>query len=172
MSGGKGFRVGVLTISDRSSRGESVDRSGPALAEVVERHLGSVVRAGIVADEIEDIRRALREWCLGAGAMDLVLTTGGTGLAPRDRTPEAVSAMFDKAAPNLMELARLRCLEKTSLTYLSRGVAGVIGRTLVLTLPGSPRGAVETLEAIMDILPHAIDTALGEGERYHPREGA
>lgn len=172
MSDSPRFRVAVLTISDRAGRGESDDRSGPALAEFVRDHLGSVQDARIVPDEIEDIRRAILDWCRHDHPMDLVLSTGGTGLAPRDRTPEAVSAMFDKPAPNLMELARLRCLEKTPLTFLSRGVAGVIGRTLVLTLPGSPRGAIETLEALLDILPHAIDTALGEGERYHPRAGS
>ena len=88
--------------------------------------------------------------------------TGGTGLAPRDVTPEAARLVLEREHPGLMELARLRCLEKSPKAYLSRGIAGTIGRTLILTLPGSPRGAVENLEAILDVLPHAIDTLRGD----------
>lgn len=164
------YRVAILTISDRAARGQATDASGPALAKLIEREaLGDVCAAEIVPDEVTDIRAFIERWSQGDASAQLILTTGGTGLAPRDLTPEAVAPLFTKPAPNLMELIRLRCLEKTPLTYLSRGVAGVVGRTLVLTLPGSPKGAVEQLGAILDILPHAIDTALGEGERHHPR---
>ncbi len=164
------YRVAILTISDRAARGKATDESGPALVKLIERHaLGEVCAAEIVPDEVTDIRAFVERWSQGDAPAQLIVTTGGTGLAPRDVTPEAVAPLFTKPAPNLMELVRLRCLEKTPLTYLSRGVAGVVGRTLVLTLPGSPKGAVEQLEAILDLLPHAIDTAVGDGERHHPR---
>ncbi len=168
MSQQRPYRIAVLTISDRASTGEAEDRSGPALEQLIAREaLGTVVESAIIPDEIDAIRTFIERCTAGDRPVDLILTTGGTGLAPRDVTPEAVAPLFDKPAPNLMELARQRCLEKTPLTYLSRGVAGVVGRTLVLTLPGSPKGAVEHAEAILDILPHAIDTAIGVGERHH-----
>lgn len=161
------IRAGVLTISDRCSRGEAVDTSGPALCELVRARLGGeVVATRCVPDEEDEIAACLAEWsgreASGGARMDLVLSTGGTGLAPRDRTPEAARRVLEREHPGLMELARARCLAKTARTYLSRGVAGTIGRTLVLTLPGSRRGATEMLEALLDILPHAIETLRGE----------
>ncbi len=162
-------KIAILTVSDRGAAGEAEDGSGPALVELVERvGLGKVCATKVVSDEIDAIRGFVRDWSRGDDSAALILTTGGTGLAPRDNTPEAVSALFTKPAPNLMELARLRCFEKTPLTYLSRGVAGVVDRTLVITLPGSPKGAVEQLEAILDILPHAMETARDGGQRLHP----
>jgi len=154
------FTAAVLTISDRCSQGVAQDTSGPALAEMLAQTFRADVQSTkCVPDEIDRIRASIRAWA-DAG-IDLVLTTGGTGLAPRDVTPEAIAPLLDKPAPNLLELARLRCLEKTANTYLSRGVAGVVKQTLVITLPGSRVGSTETLDAIADILPHAIDAMKG-----------
>ena len=165
-------RIAILTISDRVSRGEAVDRSGEALVELVTSSgLGEVIARDLVSDDIAQIKRCVERWCGSGGDViaDLILTTGGTGLSPRDVTPEAITPMLEKPAPNLMELARYRCLETTPLAYLSRGVSGVIGQTLVIALPGSPAGAVEQLSAILDILPHAIDIATGKSDQHPPR---
>lgn len=113
-------------------------------------------------DEREKLAACFVEWSRPEHGIDLVLSTGGTGLAPRDVTPEAALSVLERQHSGLMELARLRCMQKTVRTFLSRGVAGTIGRTLIVTLPGSPRGATEMLEALLDILPHAIDTLRGE----------
>ncbi len=165
MTGAAPVRVAVLTLSDRCSRGEAVDTSGPTLCAIVRDALGWVVAAtAILPDDRDQISARLRAWSAfdGPERLDLILCTGGTGLAPRDVTPEAAMAVIDRPHPGLMELARMRCYAKTPRTFLSRGVAGVCRRTLILTLPGSPRGARENLEAIMDILPHAIETLRGE----------
>lgn len=157
------IRVGVLTVSDRCSRGEAVDTSGPGLCEICRGKLGAeVVATAIVPDEKDQIGAVIVEWSKPERGIDLVLSTGGTGLAPRDVTPEAALAVFERQHAGLMELARMRCYAKTARTYLSRGVAGTIGRTLILTLPGSPRGSSENLEAVLDILPHAVETLRGE----------
>ncbi|MEZ6234148.1 MAG: MogA/MoaB family molybdenum cofactor biosynthesis protein [Phycisphaerales bacterium] len=163
------IRAAVLTVSDRCSRGEREDRSGPALVAIVHERLGGgVVATRCVPDDADVIAAALAEWSRAdlsapdARPIDLILSTGGTGLAPRDVTPEAAKRVIEREHAGLMELARLRCYAKTPKTYLSRGVAGVAGRTLILTLPGSPRGATENLEALLDILPHAIETLRGD----------
>lgn len=157
------MRAAVLTVSDRCSRGERPDRSGPAVTEILRTRLDAdVVDAVCVPDEPDQIERQLRVWCEPDRSIDLIISTGGTGLAPRDRTPEAAMRVIDRPHPGLMELARLRCLEKTPKTFLSRGVAGAAGRTLILTLPGSPRGSTEQLEALLDILPHAVETLRGD----------
>jgi molybdenum cofactor synthesis domain-containing protein len=162
------IRAAVLTISDRCSRGESEDRSGPAVAALCRERLDAdVVETAVVPDKASRIARKVGAWSQPARRIDLALTTGGTGLAPRDITPEALSPLIERHHPALLELARLRCLPKTPLAFLSRGVAGAIGRTLVITLPGSPRGATEMLDAICDILPHAIDILRGEGSDAH-----
>lgn len=156
-------RVAVLTVSDRCSRGRTVDTSGPALCAIARERLGAeVVATACLPDEPAALERQFREWARPELRIDLVLSTGGTGLAPRDHTPEAALRVIDRPHPALMELARIRCLAKTARTFLSRGVAGAAGRTLILTLPGSPRGATENLEALLDILPHAIETLRGE----------
>jgi molybdenum cofactor synthesis domain-containing protein len=156
-------RCAVLTVSDRCSRGEAVDTSGPTLCAMLRERLGAeVVETACVPDEVEEIARVMAGWSAPARGIDLVVSTGGTGLAPRDVTPEAAMRVIERAHAGLMELARMRCYAKTARTYLSRGVAGVAGRTLILTLPGSPRGAAENLEALLDILPHAIETLRGE----------
>jgi molybdenum cofactor synthesis domain-containing protein len=131
-----------------------------------ERLNAEVVAARCLPDERDQLAGCFVEWSRvdagGRAAIDLVLSTGGTGLAPRDITPEAARSVFEREHCGLMELARLRCMSKTPRTFLSRGVAGTIGRTLILTLPGSLRGSTENLEALLDVLPHAIETLRGE----------
>jgi molybdenum cofactor synthesis domain-containing protein len=157
------IRVAVLTVSDRCSRGEAVDTSGPGLCAMAVERLGAEVAAtAIVPDEIAAIGAKFVEWSRPEHRIDLIVSTGGTGLAPRDVTPEAAKRVFEREHAGLMELARMRCYAKTARTYLSRGVAGTIGRTLILTLPGSPRGSSENFEALLDILPHAVETIRGE----------
>lgn len=163
MSAGSPIRAGVLTVSDRCSRGEAIDTSGPALCVMLRERLGAVVeQTACVPDERERICEVLVRWSRLAGAVDLVLTAGGTGLAPRDVTPEAARSVIEREHPGLLELARIRCLAITPRTFLSRGVSGTIGRTLVITLPGSQRGCMEMLGALLDILPHAVETLRGE----------
>lgn len=157
------IRAAVLTVSDRCSRGLATDTSGPALAEMLRTRLGAeVVESRCLPDEEEQLAACFVSWSSPDRGIDLILSTGGTGLAPRDVTPEAARSVFEREHPGLMELARLRCLVKTPRTFLSRGVAGTIGKTLILTLPGSLEGSTENLEALLDILPHAIETLRGE----------
>ncbi len=157
------IRVAILTVSDRCSRGETTDTSGPALADMARTRLdASVVTTACLPDERTRISEQLRRWAFGDTKPDLILTTGGTGLAPRDVTPEATLDVIERRHAGLMELIRRRCYEKTPRAYLSRGEAGTLGRTLIINLPGSQRGATESLEALLDILPHAIETLRGD----------
>ena len=157
------IRVAVLTVSDRCSRGQTQDTTGPALANMACEQLhAQIVATDCVPDEIDTISNRLRTWANDAPKPDLLLTTGGTGLAPRDVTPEATAAVLDRRHEGLLELARLRCYDKTPRTYLSRGEAGTLGQTLIINLPGSQRGATEMLQALLDILPHAIETLRGD----------
>jgi molybdopterin adenylyltransferase len=153
----------VLTCSDRCSRGQAVDGSGPALVKILREQLSAEILAtNCLPDDQERITEQLKSWALDSPKPDLILTTGGTGLSPRDITPEATAAILQRRHPGLLELARLRCFAKTPKTFLSRGEAGTLGKSLIINLPGSPRGASECLTAILDILPHAIDTLRGE----------
>lgn len=162
------IRVAVLTVSDRCSRGETIDTTGPAVGTLAAEQLAArVVATRCVPDEADAIRAALWDWSSidashETGPIDLVLTAGGTGLAPRDITPEATAAVLERRHPGLLELARRRCYDITPRTYLSRGEAGTVGQTLIINLPGSQRGATEMLAALADILPHAIDTLRGD----------
>jgi molybdenum cofactor synthesis domain-containing protein len=160
------IRAAILTISDRCSRGEAKDTSGPALAELITTTLGAeVVAAACVPDDLAQIAGQLLEWATREPKIDLILTTGGTGLGPRDLTPEATLEVLQRRHPGLLELARLRCLESTQnpRTFLSRGEAGSIGQCLVINLPGSERGAREFFGALADVLPHAIEMLRGGG---------
>lgn len=165
------IRAAVLTVSDRCSRGEAVDDSGPALAEMLRSRLGAeITAAACLPDEREPIASLLRRWANETPPPDLILTTGGTGLSARDVTPEATRDVIERRHEGLTELMRLRCYAKTPRAYLSRGEAGAIGSTLVVNLPGSLRGAVESLEALLDILPHAVKTLRGEETDHSARQ--
>jgi molybdopterin adenylyltransferase len=162
-------RVVVLTISDRSYHGERADKTGPAVADAVRRLLAgaSVVEQTILPDERDDIEWNLKRIADTASA-DLVLTAGGTGLSPRDVTPQATQAIAGYEVPGIGELMRAATRAALPAAILSRQVAAVRERTLIVNLPGSPRGAVECLEAVADVLPHAVTTLRNEAGDAHP----
>jgi molybdenum cofactor synthesis domain-containing protein len=145
----------VLTISDSASRGEREDHSGPAVVAELEKLGGRIAAAEIISDDLESIAGRLRHYA-DAGEINLICTTGGTGFAPRDNTPEATKAVIEREAPGLAELMRLKSLDSTPLAPLSRAVCGIRGKTLIVNLPGSRRGAIENFTAIRHSLPHAI----------------
>ena len=149
------LRIGILTVSDRSSRGQREDASGPALKRLVEEQSWSVTEQSIVPDEEEMIRDLLIAWA-DSGDLDVILTTGGTGFAPRDVTPEATRAVIRREAPGLAEAMRATSLKVTPHAMLSRIVTGIRKKTLIINLPGSPKGAVENLQVVIPVLPHAI----------------
>jgi len=149
------IRFGILTLSDRSARSERLDASGPVLAELIHAQGWSVVKQAILPDESSAIRVCLIEWS-DDGEVDVILTTGGTGFALRDVTPEATRAVIQREAPGLAETMRAESLKKTPHAMLSRAVAGIRGRTLIVNLPGSPKGALENLQTILPVLPHAV----------------
>lgn len=153
------MKVGILTVSDKGSRGEREDRSGPAIRQMIEAAGGEVVRTKIVPDETRDIREALIAW--SDEGLDLVLTTGGTGLSPRDWTPEATRSVIEREAPGLAEAMRRAGAERTPTAVLSRAVAGIRKATLIVNLPGSEKAVRESLAAILPVLPHAIGVLKG-----------
>ncbi len=153
------MKIAVLTISDRASRGEYTDEGGPLVAELAGK-IGDIVETAVVPDELPAIEQALRVWA-DVGTIDLIVTTGGTGLGPRDVTPEATRAVIDREAPGLAEAMRIAGLQKTPFAALSRQVAGSRGTTLIVNLPGSPKALREGLEAILDVLPHAVEMLHG-----------
>ncbi|NWG06759.1 MAG: MogA/MoaB family molybdenum cofactor biosynthesis protein [Chloroflexi bacterium] len=149
------MRFGILTLSDRSSRGERADSSGPALTRLVQAGGWSVTKESILPDEESAIRAVLTEWA-DSGELDVILTTGGTGFSPRDVTPEATRAVIEREAPGLAEAMRSASLRITPHAMLSRVVAGIRKQTLIINLPGSPKGAVENLQVVLPVLPHAV----------------
>lgn len=149
------LRLSILTISDRSSRGERPDTSGPALAELAREQGWQIIKQEIVADELEVIKTKFQDWS-DSGETDVILATGGTGFAPRDVTPEATRAVVERLTPGLDEAMRAASLQITPHAMLSRSVSGVRKRTLIVDLPGSPKGATENLKVIMPALEHAI----------------
>src|SRR5215813_3798673 len=145
----------VLTISDKASRGEREDKSGPAVIAELEKLGAKIAGNEVISDDRELIASRLIAYA-DRGDVNLICTTGGTGFAPRDNTPEATRDVIEKEAPGLAEVMRMRSLEQTPLAPLSRAVCGIRGRTLIVNLPGSTRGAAQNLAAIRATLPHAI----------------
>ncbi len=149
------LRFGILTISDRSSQGVRPDASGPALEKRILAKGWLITKQQILPDEQDQIRDILI-YLADSGEMDIILTTGGTGFSPRDVTPEATLAAVQRQAPGLAEAMRQSSLRMTPHAMLSRAVAGIRGQTLIINLPGSPKAALENLEAILPVLPHAV----------------
>ena len=158
--------VGVLTISDGASRGERQDLSGARIRELLLQLADATVTAeAVIPDEQDQIAAVLREWS-DEKRLNLILTTGGTGLAPRDVTPEATKSVLERDAPGIAEALRAISLQYTKMAMLSRGAAGVRGRTLIINFPGSPKAVQECLEYVLPVLPHAINLLI-EGPREH-----
>lgn len=155
--------TGIMTISDKGSRGEREDTSGPGLSKALEDIGGVVSERAVVPDQKEEIAALLEKWTTGANSLDLVLTTGGTGLAERDVTPEALESLPGKDVPGLGEFMRWKTSSFTLRSILSRGMAKVVGRTLVVALPGSRKGALQCFEAVSPVLRHAVEIASGKG---------
>ncbi len=149
------LRYGIITASDRSARGERPDESGPALVARIQSAGGTVVKQMILPDDRSMLVQKMIEWAEG-GEIDILLVTGGTGFSPRDVTPEATRDVIQRETPGLAEAMRAASLRLTPFAMLSRSVAGIRGRTLIIDLPGSPKGAVENLEVILPVLDHAV----------------
>jgi molybdopterin adenylyltransferase len=154
------MRVALLTVSDSAAQGTRPDLSGPALAERCQALGWDVVFSEVLSDDRATLEERLRALADGDCA-DLIVTTGGTGLGPRDTTPEATAAVCEKLAPGLSELMRLKGFVGSPRAMLSRAAAGVRARTLIVNVPGSPRGAVESLDAVAELLPHAVEVLRG-----------
>lgn len=155
-----GFSIGVLTLSDKGSRGERVDESGRVLREMVSE-LGSVERYEVIPDEEETIVQTLVRW-VDQDRLDLILTTGGTGLTLRDITPQATARVLDYQVPGMAEAMRAESLKKTPHAMLSRALTGVRRNTLIINLPGSPKGVRENLQVVLPALPHALAKLKGD----------
>lgn len=158
---GLSMRAAVVTVSDRGYRGERADASGPRLAEALRQMGAEVVSETIVPDEEAMIGETLSRLADEAG-VDLVITTGGTGAAPRDRTPEATRAVIDREMPGLAEVLRFEGYRRAPVAVLSRGIAGIRGRCLIVNLPGSPKAVREGMEILAPLLPHAVQMLRGE----------
>jgi len=159
------IRAAVVTISDKGYTGQRDDVSGPVLADLVREMGAEVVRRTIVPDERDEIVRLMVSLTDELG-VDLVLTTGGTGVTPRDVTPEATRAVIDREMPGLAEVLRFEGYRQTPLAVISRGVAGIRGQTLIVNLPGSPNAVHEGMETLSPILPHAIQMIRGEDTEH------
>lgn len=154
------YRIGILTLSDKGARGERIDGSGPLLVTLV-AELGAVVKMEMIPDDQETIEEILCIWA-DKEHLDLILTTGGTGLSPRDVTPEATLRVVDRLVPGMAEAMRATSLLKTPHAMLSRAVVGIRASTLIINLPGSPRGASENLAVVLPALNHALAKLQGD----------
>lgn len=168
------MKTAILTISDRSARGEQEDKSGSVIKEVVTEAGGEVLFYEIIPDEKDLIEAKLKEFA-DRHQVELILTTGGTGFSPRDVTPEATLAVIDRQAPGFAEVMRQKSLEATPHAMLSRAVSGIRKKTVIINLPGSPKAAKECLQTILPALPHGVDILQGKGEeqarkspQHHP----
>ena len=154
------LRAAVLTVSDSVFQGRRKDGSGPAVKELLEQEGWSVVHCQVVADDLAVLSATLRE--LSAQGLEGIFTTGGTGVAPRDVTPEATRKVISREIPGLAERMRQQGFKDTPTAILSRALAGICGNSLILNLPGSPQGAVESLQAVLAVLPHAVGLITGK----------
>ena len=155
------FNVGILTISDKGSQGQRHDKSGEVIRESLSKIESTIIDYEVIPDEQEVIADKLAEWA-DQGGVDVILTTGGTGLSQRDVTPEATLAVIDKSVPGFAEAMRVKSLEKTPMAVLSRATAGVRGKCLIINLPGSPKAVRECLEVVLLAIPHAVEIIKGE----------
>jgi len=162
------LRIGILTSSDRSSRGERPDLSGPALAEIVKSQGWTVSRTIILPDDLNSLKETLSAWA-DADDLDVILTTGGTGFAPRDVIPEATRQVIEREAPGLAEAMRAESLKFTPHAMLSRALAGIRGKTIIINFPGSPKAAVENFQVVLPVLEHAVELLREspEAEKHH-----
>lgn len=160
MSGGVNYTAAVVTVSDKGAAGEREDRSGPVVRRILEDAGIEVSRTLIVADDREELKRLLERLC-GEG-LNLVVTTGGTGVSPRDVTPEATLEVIEREVPGMAEAMRSESLKVTPHAMISRAVCGFNGGTLIINLPGSPKGAGECLQVVMPAVPHALEVAAGD----------
>jgi molybdopterin adenylyltransferase len=162
------LRFGLITVSDRSARGERSDASGPALENIIVNHNWAVILKQIIPDDQMSIQKLLENWA-DNGNIDIILTTGGTGFSPRDATPEATLAVVTRLAPGLVEAMRSASLAITPHAMLSRAVAGIRNNTLIVNLPGSPKAAIENLNIIVPVLEHAVQLLQDDpaGESSH-----
>ena len=161
------FGLGILTVSTSGAQGQREDTSGQAIRELLEQQGYEVVRYEVVSDEKELIANRLSQWA-DSGDVDLIVTTGGTGLGHRDVTPEACLSVIEKEVPGLAEAMRANTLQFTPMAMLSRSVAGIRGHTLIITLPGSPKGVRECLDVVTPVLPHALELLKTETVSEHP----
>ena len=161
--------AGILTLSDKGSRGEREDLGGPLIREMIKTISAEVLYYEIIPDEKKLIKTKLIDY---SKTVDLIITTGGTGLSPRDVAPDATLEVIDREIPGIAEAMRMEGLKKTNRAMLSRAIAGVRGRTLIINLPGSPKAVKEGLDAIMDVIPHAIEKIKGSTEDCAMSEGA
>lgn len=162
------LRFGILTVSDRSARGERPDLSGPALVERVTAQGWDVVRTAVLPDDLPGLRETLTAWA-DEGLLDIILTTGGTGFGPRDVTPEATELVIEREAPGLAEAMRFESLKATPHAMLSRALAGIRGNVLIINLPGSLKAALENFQVVLPVLPHAVELLHNDpdSERHH-----
>lgn len=159
------FSAAVLTVSDKASTGEREDTSGAAIKELLASVQIDVTKYEIVADEVEAIARHLRQWA-DKRSVQLIVTTGGTGLGPRDVTPEATKSVLDYEVPGVAEAMRAEGLRQTPMSMISRAVAGVRNRVLIINLPGSPKGVCENLSVVLPVLQHALELLAGEQSEH------
>jgi molybdopterin adenylyltransferase len=155
------YTAGVLTVSDSAARGNRRDESGPVIRHLLEQHGYNVLLHKTVPDEVQNVRGILIKW-IDNVSLDVIITTGGTGLSPRDITPEATKSIIERDVPGIAEAVRIRGLDSTPRAMLSRGVAGVRGKTLIINLPGSLSAVVQGMEVIFPVLKHALDKIKGD----------